>query len=288
MFFLQFIFFLFTLVIAQTRLQRLGQEYKRFSKAAGLRTQQERLEVAGFGPKQASTPAKAEKKNSSKPVLEQLNFADGASDSDIESVESEVAKIPQKAREIAERAISHVVITDDDRSGYSPRTGVIFLNRTRDTGTVAHEYAHAIETALDLYEDSEFLAILRKGFENLSLSDIIEDEDTFSKPIFRIWSKKLVSLYQGRLYERYGIYDGQHIMSSLCGCGLNSDAEIRKKMSLGNPVGSSNLQAADTARLNDLVACLCADRQNLTHLLNVQHIRIILQHELIGFTLGDV
>ena len=42
-----------TLVIAQTRLQRLGQEYKRFSKAAGLRTQQERLEVAGFGPKQA-------------------------------------------------------------------------------------------------------------------------------------------------------------------------------------------------------------------------------------------
>ena len=104
------------------------------------------------------------------------------------------------------------MITDDDRSGYSPRTGVIFLNRTRDTGTVAHEYAHAIETALDLYEDSEFLAILRKGFENLSLSDIIEDEDTFSKPIFRIWSKKLVSLYQGRLYERYGIYDGQHII----------------------------------------------------------------------------
>ena len=42
-----------TLVIAQTRLQRLVQEYKRFSKAAGLRTQQERLEVAGFGPKQA-------------------------------------------------------------------------------------------------------------------------------------------------------------------------------------------------------------------------------------------
>ena len=51
-----------TLVIAQTRLQRLVQEYKRFSKAAGLRTQQERLEVAGFGPKQASRATGSAKK----------------------------------------------------------------------------------------------------------------------------------------------------------------------------------------------------------------------------------
>lgn len=37
----------------QIRLRRLDEEYKRFSKAANLRTQQERLEVSGFGPKQA-------------------------------------------------------------------------------------------------------------------------------------------------------------------------------------------------------------------------------------------
>lgn len=43
----------------QIKLQTLRQEYKRFSKAAGLRTQTERAEVAGFGYKQASAADKA-------------------------------------------------------------------------------------------------------------------------------------------------------------------------------------------------------------------------------------
>ena len=43
----------------QIRLQTLRQEYNRFSKAAGLRTQTERAEVAGFGHKQASAADKA-------------------------------------------------------------------------------------------------------------------------------------------------------------------------------------------------------------------------------------
>lgn len=43
----------------QIKLQMLRQEYKRFSKAAGLRTQTECAEVAGFGHKQASAADKA-------------------------------------------------------------------------------------------------------------------------------------------------------------------------------------------------------------------------------------
>lgn len=39
----------------QIRLVRLNDEYKRFSKAAGLRTEQERARVVGFGPKQAAS-----------------------------------------------------------------------------------------------------------------------------------------------------------------------------------------------------------------------------------------
>lgn len=41
------------LPIDQTRYVVLRDEYRRFSKAAGLRTQQERMNVPGFGPKQA-------------------------------------------------------------------------------------------------------------------------------------------------------------------------------------------------------------------------------------------
>lgn len=46
----------------QIKLQTLWQEYNRFSKAAGLRTQTERAEVAGFGHKQAGTADKAARK----------------------------------------------------------------------------------------------------------------------------------------------------------------------------------------------------------------------------------
>ena len=50
------------LAVAQTRLQRLRQEYSRFSKAAGLRTQEERIQVAGFGRKEAARASAAARK----------------------------------------------------------------------------------------------------------------------------------------------------------------------------------------------------------------------------------
>ena len=43
----------------QIKLRRLGQEYKQFSKAAGLRTEPERAQVAGFGRSEAARTAKA-------------------------------------------------------------------------------------------------------------------------------------------------------------------------------------------------------------------------------------
>lgn len=42
----------------QVKYQVLNQEYKRFSKAAGLRLQHERMEMGGFGPKQANSSIK--------------------------------------------------------------------------------------------------------------------------------------------------------------------------------------------------------------------------------------
>lgn len=184
----------------RTRLNVLHQRYREFSKFAGLRTQYERTEVAGFGEKPT-------------PVLERLNFAQGTAEVDRLSVEQEVAQIPQRARELAEPYISKVFVTEEHRSGYRPATGELFLNRDRAPGTVAHEYAHALETALNIYEDPEFLKIRAKGFENLSKADIIIDSENFSKEILRVQHPKLVSIYQGRLYERYGrgIYDGKQV-----------------------------------------------------------------------------
>lgn len=47
------------LLTDQSKLQRISQEYKRFSQAAGLPTQQERAQVAGFGRGQAARAATA-------------------------------------------------------------------------------------------------------------------------------------------------------------------------------------------------------------------------------------
>lgn len=50
------------LVIDQTKLVRLNDEYRRFTKAAGLRSQRERASVAGFGKKQAAQARSAASK----------------------------------------------------------------------------------------------------------------------------------------------------------------------------------------------------------------------------------
>ena len=63
------------LLTDQIKYRRLEQEYKRFSDAAGLRTQQERMELAGFGPKQAAAAAKAAKEISSKDVPKDVEIA---------------------------------------------------------------------------------------------------------------------------------------------------------------------------------------------------------------------
>ena len=53
---------------------------------------------------------------------------------------------------------------------------------------------------------------LRSGTKGLKIS--LEDEDAFTTTIWRIKADKLVSDYQGRLYENFGdrgIYDGKKV-----------------------------------------------------------------------------
>lgn len=74
-----------------------------------------------------------------------------------------------------------------------------------------HEYGHALEAALELYDQPRFQQVLYHGLENITKDDIIVDNDTFVKKVLRIESPKLISVYQGRLYEQYGIYQGERV-----------------------------------------------------------------------------
>ena len=57
------------LLTDQIKLRRLSEEYKRFSKAAGLRTQPERAQVTGFGRGQAARATAAAKTRAEKPSI---------------------------------------------------------------------------------------------------------------------------------------------------------------------------------------------------------------------------
>lgn len=74
---------------AQIKYQVLNQEYKRFSKAAGLRLQHERMEMSGFGPKQATAAENSFKNGftnkTSQRIIEARSEVDHVTISSIES-----------------------------------------------------------------------------------------------------------------------------------------------------------------------------------------------------------
>ena len=74
------------LQIDQTKLRMQNTNYKRFSDAAGLRTQRERAQVAGFGRKEAAEAAKAKKFSSDIDFMgTPKNFTEGAGVLDIKA-----------------------------------------------------------------------------------------------------------------------------------------------------------------------------------------------------------
>ena len=68
--------------------------------------------------------------------------------------------------------------------------------------------------------------------------------------------------------------------------GCESD-EISQKMCLGDAVGASDLQMLDAPLFQKRIPGFCADAQYLTHLVDVQHIRVIPEHHTVRITGPD-
>lgn len=204
----------------QLMLARYRQEYSRYCKATGLQPRSARLQAAGFGRSEAARARAAAKRSLTpdptvpKNLLQKLNYKGDVSAAQRQSIEKELSQLPERIRVIAETKITALRVVDGENSGYRVSTGEMFLSKDWRAGDAPHEYAHALEEALDLYNDPQFLAIRDKGLENLSAADILEDEKNYSERVFFLKSDKFVSEYQGRLYENYGdngIYDGKKV-----------------------------------------------------------------------------
>ena len=65
--------------------------------------------------------------------------------------------------------------------------------------------------------------------------------------------------------------------------GCESD-EIGQKMCLGDAVGASDLQMLDAPFFQKRIPGFCADTQDLAHLVDVQHVRVIPEHHTVRIT----
>lgn len=90
--------------MAQTRLQRLNQEYSRFSKTAGLWTEDERIQVAGFGHKEAARASAAARKMQAAELRDKQNLRFIEEDAKIKAASG----LPPKVQG-ADTTIAHTV-----------------------------------------------------------------------------------------------------------------------------------------------------------------------------------
>lgn len=148
------------LQIDQIRLQRLKQEYNRFSKAAGLRTQQHRAQVAGFGVKQAAGQQTAKKQialiDGFQKRMEDLGYqtkgfsyyiGDAETLNQMETAFARMAKeFPGEAKGITIRLSKSE--NDDDFGWYMPDTRTIHYNRSmfKDWPKLQADYAELVKT----------------------------------------------------------------------------------------------------------------------------------------------
>lgn len=145
-------------------------------------------------------------------TLQKLRYSGDVTPELESELEQSLLRMPERHRELAESKISGIEVTDSKiGSSYTRSSGIIKISKYASSDDIIHEYAHALSDVIGAYNDPIFRKILYKGFENISPLDVIYDEIGFSEPIYRVESSKFVSTYQGRLYEKLGIFNGKDI-----------------------------------------------------------------------------
>lgn len=133
-----------------------------------------------------------------------------------ERIDKELSVLPANHRKLIDDTVKQIILTDTKPSGYNPRLCILRINRSYSDGDMIHETAHVIEAALDIYNDPTYRALMQSRFNNISINDIIYDDKMFSRPIYRLIDDRLISIYQGRMYEAEGILiDGKINIFSL-------------------------------------------------------------------------
>ena len=132
----------------QIKLVRLQDEYKRFSKGTGLRTQHDRMEMSGFGPKQA----KAAEAVANDPFKNPPK--------DLEKLSSKIDKALDQYSERSSKWSGKTIILSRDQmpraNGRKEWNCDISLRDTAELKTVVHEHLHA--RSVSYFQPNDYVA----------------------------------------------------------------------------------------------------------------------------------
>ena len=92
----------------------------------------------------------------------------------------EIALIPKHLLDKVENNINNIFIRKGI-SGYSQKGKNIYLDIEPQKGDIIHEFAHAIEDAFNIRNSSQYKEILKKGLENYTNYDIIEETKKYER-----------------------------------------------------------------------------------------------------------
>lgn len=204
-------------------LRRQREEYAKFSKEAGLLTQNERTQVYGFGKSVAQKARwKAQKAldnggGSGIMKSRQYDFLDGILGSNIipedkaKKLDETISVIPPKHLTVINNTIKKVeYVKGRGYCSYNPTTKTLILDEDVMNFSIIHEFGHVLADAYDIYNDKEFIDILTDGLDlsnGYSLLFIEANVRETKIPVYYIENNKFVDKYQGRCYINMDVLD---------------------------------------------------------------------------------
>ncbi len=118
-------------------------------------------------------------------------------------VDNIITMLPNKAK----RAIQDTKFVEKaSTSDYDRKNNIIHLMKNPSKHEILHEIGHAVETKYDIFNDNEFIEVLKSNITDMDILMAKTDNTTFEQAIDLIENDKFVSKYQGRIYnfDMYG------------------------------------------------------------------------------------
>lgn len=195
------------LPIDQTRYVVLQDEYRRFSKAAGLRTQQERMNVPGFGPKQDRVAEKGYEKR----VAE---VGEAAATQNWHAISVSGGQTETKYRMLKKAEVGNV-----DAANKIIDNNVKNTNPAYKNGGPA--YRQNCQRCVAAYE------MRRRGYDVVAKPAVVGNDGKLSAkdPLYSSWK----NVFEGARFEFHSGYDGGKagIVSQMDRWGDGAVAEVR-------------------------------------------------------------